>query len=90
MEVEFDEAKRALTLRMRGLDFKDCPRVFAGPHLQYEDDREDYGEPRLIVFGWLNRRRVVIVWTPRGDKRRIISMRHAHAEEFANFADILD
>ena len=88
--LEFDPAKLALTLEHRGLDFRDCVRVFEGPHLQLEDDRQDYGEPRLIVFGWLDRRRVVIVWTPRGAKRRIISMRYAHAEEFAHFADILD
>jgi hypothetical protein len=36
---------------------------------------------RLILAGLLLGRLVVLVWTPRGAARRIISMRHAHAEE---------
>src|ERR1700674_5235937 len=31
--------------------------------------------------GHLNGRCVVLVWTPRGEARRIISMRYAHADE---------
>lgn len=85
VDVEFDPAKRALTLAKRGLDFCDCAQVFAGPHFQFEDDRQDYGESRMIVFGWLNTKRVVVVWTPRNGKHRIISMRYAHAEEFNRF-----
>ncbi len=82
MEIEFDEAKRFWTLETRGLDFLDAPLVFAGSHFEIEDDRKDYGEQRFRVFGELNGRRVVVVWTPRGTKRRIIMMRHAHEEEF--------
>jgi hypothetical protein len=41
----------------------------------------DYGEKRFISAGLLQGRLVVLVWTPRGAARRIISMRHAHAEE---------
>ena len=82
MEIEFDEKKRLWTLATIGLDFLDAPQVFAGTHFQIADDRRDYGEPRFWVFGWLGDRRVVIAWTPRGTRRRIIMMRHAHEEEF--------
>lgn len=82
MKIEFDEGKRLWTLEHRGLDFADAPLVFAEAHFQIEDDRKDYGERRYRVFGQLHGRRVVIVWTPRGTKRRIIMMRHAHEEEF--------
>lgn len=89
-DLEFDPDKRAQTLLMRGLDFLDCPKVFAGPHWQIEDDRQDYGELRYILFGWLDGRRVAIVWTPRNGRRRIISMRYAHVEEFAAYHRSLD
>lgn len=82
MEIEFDETKRSWTLQNRGLDFADSPAVFAAAHFQIEDDRHDYGETRYRVFGELDGRRVVLVWTPRGKRRRIIMMRHAHEEEF--------
>ena len=80
-EIEFDEAKRSLTLEMRGLDFLDSPKVFAGQHMQLVDDRVEYGEVRYNVFGTLEDRNVVVTWTPRGHKRRIVSMRHYHDEE---------
>ncbi|HKM62599.1 MAG TPA: BrnT family toxin [Acidisphaera sp.] len=41
-------------------------------------------------MGRLDGRCAVIVWTPRGGTRRSISMRHAHAEEEANWASGLD
>lgn len=81
MRVTFDPAKRELTLRERGLDFADAVRVFAGRHIVVEDDRFDYGERRFISAGQLGDRMVVLVWTPRGDARHIISMRYCHAKE---------
>lgn len=82
MEIEFDESKRLWTLKERGLDFSDAAQVFAKAYFQIKDDRRDYGEVRYLVFGELHGRRVVLAWTPRGKKRRIIMMRHAHEEEF--------
>jgi uncharacterized DUF497 family protein len=79
----WDERKRRKTLAERGLDFADADSLFAGTHFTLNDDRRDYGEPRLITAGYIEDRFVVIVWTPRGDARRIISMRHGHAEEEA-------
>jgi uncharacterized DUF497 family protein len=45
------------------------------------DVRQEYGESRLITVGWLKERMVVLVWTPRGAARRIISMRKANERE---------
>jgi len=33
------------------------------------DEREDYGEERIVSFGLLDARVVVVVWTERGDER---------------------
>lgn len=81
MAVEFDPAKRDLTLTTRGLDMGRADDVFDGPTLTVEDDRADYGEPRFITIGLLDRRMVVMVWTPRGAARRIISLRKANVRE---------
>ena len=81
MQIIFDVAKRDKTLIERGLDFADAKHVFAGVHLTAEDMRQAYGETRFITVGLLAKRMVVLVWTPRGAARRIISMRKANERE---------
>lgn len=85
MDVEFDPEKRAMTLRERGLDFADASVVFAGEHFTRPDDRKDYGETRFQTIGMLEGRAVFVAWTPRGEARRIISMRYAHEHEAKAF-----
>lgn len=82
----WDEEKRAKTLAERGLDFADAERVFEDVIATGEDTRKDYGERRFIAVGYLEGRMVVVVWTPRGGGRRIISMRKANEREFEKFA----
>ena len=52
--------------------------------------RFDYGMPRFTSVGVLDGRMVVIVWTPRGEARRIISMKKANEREIEKFASALD
>jgi uncharacterized protein len=82
----WDEAKRAVTLAERGLDFADAGQVFEGPTVTAEDVRKDYGERRYITVGFLGERIVVLVWTPRDGGRRIISMRKANDREVERYA----
>lgn len=82
MAVTFDPAKRAITLKERQLDFADTEKVFNSQNIAtFEDDRFAYGETRFITAGRLKGRMVMIVWTPRGADRHVISMRHCHAKE---------
>jgi uncharacterized protein len=90
VDISFDPAKRDRTLAERGLDFADAGVVFAGVTATIQDVRHSYGEDRYITIGQLRGRRVVLVWTPRGNARRIISMRYAHASEEAQRFDRLD
>ncbi|MPZ32827.1 MAG: BrnT family toxin [Rhodospirillales bacterium] len=85
MRIAYDEAKRALTLEKRGLDFALAGMVFGDRHMTRIDDRRDYGEPRFISIGRLATDVIVLVWTPRSDARRIISMRKANGREKAYF-----
>lgn len=81
MKITYDPAKRDRTLEKRGLDFAAAAEIFAGDYTSAPDDRRDYGEPRFISAGYLRGRMVVMVWTPRGEARHIISMRYCHAKE---------
>ena len=88
MRVEFDSTKRDITLAQRWLDFADSPQVFAGVNVTFEDQRQPYGEPRFNTLGLLGGRMVVVTWTPRGEVRRIISMRKANEREQARFGPL--
>ena len=90
MLIEFDPHKRAQTLRHRGLDFGDCAEAFAGLSYTFEDHRKSYGEKRFITLAFLGQRMVVIVWTPRGAARRIISMRKANGREIEKLSQTMD
>ena len=86
MDIEFDEQKRRRVLLERGLDFVDAAVVFDHPNITIDDDRVDYNEHRHITFGKLGGRLVVVVWTERNGKRRIISLRKANTREVNRYA----
>ena len=73
MRVTFDASKRAKTLAERGLDFSRAGEVFNGETKTVPDMHQDYGEQRSFTIGRLDGRMVVVVWTQRGEMRRIIS-----------------
>lgn len=58
MQVTLDPEKQADTLRQRGLDFRDAPKVFAGVRFTFEDERFEYPEPRYTTVGLLDGRMV--------------------------------
>lgn len=76
-----DERKRRANLKEHGLDFADAWKVFAGAMVLIEDDREDYGEQRLLGIGLLEVLVVVVVPTEGNGKIRVISMREAERHE---------
>jgi len=90
VSITFDPGKRAKTLAERGLDFSDATVVFAGVTVEVEDRRKDYGEPRIICYGWLAGRLVVVGYTPRGTCRHIFSMRKANEREQARIIPLLE
>ena len=81
MRITFDPTKRDKALSERGLDFDDAALIFAGVTLEIEDTRKDYGEMRVICYGMLEGRMVVVGYTPRGADRHIFSMRKANERE---------
>lgn len=90
VRLTWDEAKRQVTLRERGVDFADAVLVFAGPTLEYDDSRRDYGERRTICFGFLADRLVAVGYVQRGSVRHIFSMRKANGREIARYSKQLE
>ena len=90
MRITFDPVKRAKTLTERGLDFADAALIFAGVTLEIEDTRRNYGERRVICYGLLAGRVVVVGYTPRGADRHVFSMRKANEREKARIASLLE
>jgi uncharacterized DUF497 family protein len=86
MRLTFDPAKRAKALAERGLDFADAALVFRGTTVEVEDRRRNYGETRIICYGLLSGRLVVIGYVPRDGSRHIFSMRKANHREKALLA----
>lgn len=86
MRITFDPAKRDKTLAERGLAFEDAAEVFEGTTVEVEDLRRNYGEKRILCFGQLSGRLVVVGYTPRGDTRHVFSMRKANDREQARLA----
>ncbi len=90
VRIEYYPEKRSATLKERGLDFARAIEVFQGVRFTAQDTRFQYQEDRFITAGWLDARLVVLVWTPRGEARRIISMRKGNDREKALYARHLE
>jgi len=90
VKIEFDPEKKDKTLIERGLDFARAKEIFSDVHFTAQDLRQKYEEDRFITAGCLDARLVILVWTPRGEVRRIISMRKANDREKALFASYLE
>ena len=83
--IEFDNAKREITLFVRGLDMARANEIFESPHMDQIDCRKNYDEVRVFSFGYLDNLPVVVVWTYRDIKRRIISLRRANEREIKKY-----
>ncbi len=81
-DFEWDDAKAAANLAKHGVSFEQARDAFDDPFaIDFVDDREDYGEERLILFGMVESRLLVVADMLRGDQVRIISAREAEPHE---------
>lgn len=79
---EWDEAKRGANLVKHGVDFVDALEVFADPfRIERTDRRREYREDRHQAVGRVGDQVVFVVYTLRGNARRIISARRASRNE---------
>jgi uncharacterized DUF497 family protein len=81
MGYEYDEEKSRATLRECGFDFEFAVRVFEGNFIEYEDQRQNFGERRYVATGAVEDAAFTVVYTWRNGRRRIISARRASRRE---------
>jgi len=63
VDFEWDENKRRMIIEQRGVDVVYAALIFEGAVLTRRDDREDYGEERLISLGMVGGECFVVVHT---------------------------
>lgn len=82
MAFEWDEAKAISNVAKHGVTFEQAFAAFDDPDaLEIPDERYDYGERRTILIGLTPTIILVVVYTKRGEWRRIISARKANKRE---------
>ena len=86
MNFAWDSDKSEANLLERGFDFDFASLIFEGPTLERADDREDYGEARVVAIGLAEDVALTVVYTDRhqesGDTvRRIVSARRSSRRE---------
>lgn len=88
MEFEWDEAKSERCRRERGFSFADMLPAFSDPeHMVEPDRRYEYGEERFRLYGRIEGRLFVVVYTVRSEIIRIISARKANERERERYGD---
>ena len=81
MSFEWDEAKRASNLAKHSVDFRVAAQVFRGRIVERIDSRRHYGEVRIRCWGQIAGRVYVVIYTWRGENRRIITASKANGRE---------
>ena len=89
MEFEWDPQKAARNLRKRSISFTEASTVFDDPlSVTVPDPDHSADEDRFIIVGQSHRRRSLIVsFTERGDRFRIISARELTRAESESYEE---
>ena len=82
IKYEWDPAKAEVNIRKHGVSFDDAASAFDDPYgFDWIDEKEDYGEERWNLLGMYAGQILIIVYTERGERIRIISARKAERYE---------
>ena len=79
MKFEWDINKRLANIEKHGYDFRVAINIFENTVVEIPQRR--LGEVRILALGMLNNHVIAVVYTWRGEARRIISARKASRKE---------
>lgn len=88
-DFEWDPRKEPLHVDKHGFDFTTASEIWLGPVVEKIDERQDYGETRIIATGIADEHVLVVVYPRRGENRRIISARSANSREKALYEEAI-
>ena len=86
MQFVFDPAKDASNRAKHGVSLAEAADLEWDTVWLRSDFRREYGELRHIGIGYIGMRLHCVVFTDRGNERRIISLRKANTREVAGYA----
>lgn len=85
MSYEWDGNKCESNMEIHNVDFEAAADFDWDAAKTLPDTRKDYTEPRFISYAPINGRLHVMVWTPRDNNVRIISLRKANEREVVRY-----
>ena len=80
MLFEYDPVKSARNRAKHGIDFEQAKRLWEDPRF-VEVDVAEYGEVRYVALGVIDGKHWTAVFTRRGERIRIISVRRSRKKE---------
>ena len=86
MEFEFDPAKSAANKAKHGIDFVEARKLWSDPQRVFAPALV-VSEPRLVAIGRIGGRIWTAIFTWRGDRIRIISVRRARKKEAERYEE---
>ncbi len=81
MQFDWDPKKAAVNLKKHEITFEFATGVFADIHRIDETDDGDYDEVRRAAIGLVHGQVLIVIYTERDDKTRLISARRTNAHE---------
>ena len=85
MDCEWDGDKWQRNLTKHGIDFTAIAGFEWGSAIMRLDLRGQYGELRFRAYGLINGRLHILIFTARGPRARLISLRKASLKEKASY-----
>lgn len=90
MKIEFDPAKNARNIAEREISFERAEDFEWETSVIVRDSRRDYKETRFRAMGMIGERLHAMVFTPRVDGIRVISLRKANRREERMYAETIE
>lgn len=90
MKFEWDVAKAEANRKKHGISFEEASSFEFDTAIIYIDDRDGYGEERLVAFGFIGSRVCCLVYSERRDSIRVISLRRATKKEAELYVEAIE
>ena len=87
MKIEFDPAKSEKNELERGLPFTRAKAFEFRTAIRVDDKRKEYGERRILAYGYIGHRLHVLCYKPVAGGIRVISLRKANKREEKFYAE---
>jgi len=85
MRITYDAQKAQLNQAKHGISLAEAVNLEWDTLYTFEDARHNYGETRMIGYALNGNRLFCVIYTDRGNTRRIISLRKANNREIRQY-----